>query len=384
MKKRFSECFPCPGRVSVVLAGLFASVMLSACGTGGSGSGEEVPTALGGSATGKLKISNWPLYIDPNTISEFEEETGIEVEYVEEINDHDDFFGKVRPQFSQGESGGRDIIIVSDWMSKKMYDLGYLQNLDPSELGTVRRNMLGSLRRPSFDPERSYTVPWQSGMTGLVVRKDLAPDIESVNDLFDPKYRGRVTMQREMRDTVPVVMIASGVDPADATRQDWLDAIGRISRAADEGQIRRFTGNDYVQDLAKGDVVAAVGWSGDAIQAQIDSPAVDYVQPREGCLLFSDNMSIPVGAPNAPAAYAFMEYVYRPENMAQIVEWVNYMSPVEGVRPILEKRDPALGSNQLIFPSEEFTADCSSADSPPGSPEEVQEVEQAWQTVITG
>ena len=127
-----------------------------------------------------------------------------------------------------------------------------------------------------------------------------------------------------------------------------------------------------------------VDWSGDAIQAQADNPNIDYVQPEQGCLLWSDNMSIPVGAPNAPAAYAFMDYVYEPKNMAQIVEWVNYISPVEGVRPILEKQDPALADNELIFPTEEFTADCSSVDSPPGSPEDVRDVERAWQAVLAG
>ncbi len=371
--------------VPALLAAFALASLLIACGsTGGPGTSEDVPTARGGEAKGTLKISNWPLYIDEETIADFEAESGIEVEYVEDVNDNDEFFGKVQPLLSQGNSGGRSIVVVSDWMSKKMYDLGYLQNLDPSELTTVDRNMLPSLKNPSFDPERSYTVPWQSGMTGLVVRKDLASDIRSINDLFDPEYGGRVTMLREMRDTVPVVMMADGVNPSDATKQDWLDAIDKVGSAVEEGQVRRFTGNDYVQDLGKGDVVAAIGWSGDAIQAQADNENIDYVQPEQGCLLWSDNMSIPVGAPNAPAAYAFMNYVYEPTNMAQIVEWVNYMSPVSGVKPILEKQDPALAKSELIFPPEQFTANCSSVDSPPGSPEDVREVEQAWQSVLTG
>ncbi len=371
-------------RLAAAAAGLGAALVLAACGTDGSGGSEDVPTAQGGPAKGKLKISNWPLYVDPKTIGDFEKETGIEVEYVEDVNDNDEFFGKVQPLLSQGDSGGRSIVVVSDWMSKKMYDLGYLQNLDADELGPVYENMLPSLRNPSFDPERGYTVPWQSGMTGLVVREDLAPDVKSINDLFDPKYRGKVTVLREMRDTVPVVMMADGMNPSEASKDDWLAAIDKVKKASESGQIRRFTGNDYLQDLAKGNVVAAIGWSGDAIQAQADNPNIDYVQPEQGCLLWSDNMSIPVGAPNAPAAYAFMDYVYEPKNMAQIVEWVNYISPVEGVRPILEKQDPALADNELIFPTEEFTADCSSVDSPPGSPEDVRDVERAWQAVLAG
>jgi spermidine/putrescine transport system substrate-binding protein len=372
--------------LTAAVVGVAVALALAACGDGvGGGSADsDVPTAPGGQAKGQLNISNWPLYIDEETIANFEKATGIEVKYTEDVNDNDEFFGKVQPLLNQGKSGGRSILVVSDWMSKKMYDLGYLQNLDPAELPVVEKNMLPSLKNPSFDPERSYTVPWQSGMTGLVVRKDLAPDIESINDLFDPKYKGKVTVLREMRDTVPVVMMADGIDPSEATREDWLDTIDRIGEAAKSGQIRRFTGNDYVQDLGKGDVVAAIGWSGDAIQAQADNENIAYVQPEQGCLLWSDNMSIPVGAPNAPAAYAFMNYVYEPENMARIVEWVNYISPVEGVKPILEKKDPALAKSELIFPSAEFTADCSSVDSPPGTPEEVREVDEAWLNILSG
>jgi len=365
-----------------------ASLTIAACGGGGDlsegSSNEDVTTATAGEPTGKLKISNWPLYIDDQTIREFEKETGIEVEYVEDMNDNDEFFGKVQPLFSQGDSGGRSIIVTTDWMSTKMHDLGYIQNLDRAELPVVDENILPSLKNPDFDPNRNFTVPWQSGMTGLVVREDLAPDIKSINDLFDPKYKGKVTVLLEMRDTIPVMLLAAGIDPADATTEDWMEQIDKLQRNVDNGQIRRFTGNDYIQDLVKGSVVAAIGWSGDAIQAQLDNPNINYVQPTEGCGLWSDNMMIPAGAPDTAAAYEFMNYVYQPENMAQIVEWVNYISPVEGVKEILRKKDPALANNELIFPTEEFLAGCSTSDTPPGDEAAVREVETAFQNVLTG
>jgi spermidine/putrescine transport system substrate-binding protein len=373
-----------------VLAGVAltaASLAIAACGSGSSlsgSSGEDVPTATAGEPTGKLKISNWPLYIDRKTISNFEQETGIEVEYVEDVNDNDEFFGKVQPLFSAGDSGGRSIVVTSDWMSAKMHDLGYIQNLDKAELPVVERNMLDSLRSPTFDPDRAFTVPWQTGMTGLVVRKDLAPDVRSVNDLFDPRYKGKVTVLREMRDTIPVMLLAASIDPAEATTEDWLEQIDRLDEAVKSGQIRRFTGNDYIQDLARGSVVASIGWSGDAVQAQLDNPDIAYVQPAQGCALWSDNMMIPVGAPDTAAAYEFMNYVYEPQNMARIVEWVNYISPVEGVREILLKRDPSLAENELIFPSKQFLSRCTTLDSPPGDDEAVRQVEEAFQNVLTG
>jgi spermidine/putrescine transport system substrate-binding protein len=371
----------------LAVAGLAASLVIAACGGGGISEGtdtSDVPTAAAGAASGTLNISNWPLYIDEKTISDFENESGIKVNYTEDVNSNTDFFGKVQPLLANGDSGGRSILTVTDWMSQRMWDLGYLQKLDPDALQPVFDNLIPSLQDPAFDPGRTYSIPWQSGMTGLVVRTDLAPDIKSINDLFDPQYKGKITMLDELRDTVPLVMKADGIDPVDASTQDWLDAIDKIKQAKNDGQIRRFTGNDYVQDLAKGDVVAAVGWSGDAVQAQADNENIAYIQPEQGCMIWSDNMSIPIGAPNSPAAYEFMNYVYEPENQAQIVEYVNYISPVSGVKEILAKKDPALAESDLIFPSEEFLADCSNQVSPPGDETEKREVENAWVAVTKG
>ena len=376
-------------KVGTAIAVLVATLVLAACGSGGGGgleggsedvNTEDIPTAEGGEPSGELTISNWPLYIDKATIPNFEQETGVETKYIEDINDNTEFFGKLRPQLAQGESGGRSIIVPTDWMAEKMYDLGYIQNLDKEAIPNVTENLIPSLQSPSFDPERDYTVPWQSGMTGIIVRKDLAPDITSVNDLFDPKYKGKVTMLSEMRDTVPLVMKADGVDPVDASDQDWLDAIDKIQGAAASGQIRDFTGNDYADDLTRGDVVAAIGWSGDAVQLQADNPDIEWRMPDEGCMLWTDNMQIPIGAPNTAAALAFMNYVYDPEVAADITEYVQYITPVAGVKEVFEKRDPELAENQLIFPDEEFTADCTIQQ----SPEDEDAVTEAFEAVLQG
>lgn len=377
--------------LALAMTAFLASAVLVACGgdsgiSGGSGN-EDVPTAKDGDATGNLTISNWPLYIDPGkngSIAEFQAKTGIKTEYLEDVNDANSFFGKVQPQLSQGQSGGRSLIVLPDWTVKKMYDLGYVQKIDHDALGTVFENMQDNLLHPAFDPEREFSVPWQSGMTGLVVRKDLAPDVKSINDLFDPKYKGKVTMLSEMRDTLSVVMLADGVDTDNATVEDWNAAIDKLQENVDNGQIRRFTGNDYIQDLAKGDVVAAIGWSGDAVQAQIDNPNIEYRQPTEGCEIWSDNMFIPVGAPNTPAAYEFMNFVYEPEVQADIAKYVNYVSPVKGVKQILERTDPDIADNELIFPSAESTENCVDQPQVPGTPEEQKEIEQNFQDLITG
>jgi spermidine/putrescine transport system substrate-binding protein len=360
-----------------------------ACGDGGGIEGSEesadVPTAEAqGDASGNLTVSNWPFYIDRNTVPEFEKETGLSVKYIEDVNDNTEFFGKLQPQLEQGESGGRDIFVVTDWMAKKMYDLGYLQNFDQEAVAPAMENLVPALESPSFDPERAYSLPWQSGMTGLVVNTKEAPDITSVNDLFDPQYKGKVTMLTEMRDTVPLILKADGIDPAEATEEDWMAAIEKLREAADSGQIRRFTGNDYTRDLASGDTVAAIGWSGDAVQLQADNPDIEFVMPDEGCMLWSDNMVIPVGAPNPTAAYEWMNYAYDPQNQAQIANYNYYFTPVEGTKEVLEQKGSPAAKSPLVFPTDEFTAECSTQDEPAGGAEAVRRVEQAFQSVITG
>jgi spermidine/putrescine transport system substrate-binding protein len=370
-------------RLIAALAVLALTLGLVACGddTVGGGGGGEVTTAEAGPVTGNLTISNWPGYIDPGkggTVAEFEDETGVSVDYIEDVNENEAFFGKLQPQLEQGESGGRSIFVVTDWMAKQMYDLGYLQEIDHDSLPTVFANLVPTLESPAFDPERKFSVPWQSGMGGIWVDTAKAPGIRSVNDLFDPKYKGKVTVLAEMRETVPLVMLAEGVDPVEATNEQWLEAVDRIKGAADSGQIRRFTGNDYTEDLTAGNIVAAIGWSGDA--SLIENADAEWRMPTEGCSLWSDNMVIPVGAPNTAAALGWMDFVYEPQVAADVTEYVEYISPVDGVKDVLQSGGSELADSELTFPSEEFTADCTDQDSPP----DLEPVNEAWQEVITG
>jgi spermidine/putrescine transport system substrate-binding protein len=349
-----------------IVIGLTALTALLAVGCGGgveNGGGDMGETAdVSGPVEGKLTISQWPLYIDPgkdNTIAKFEEATGVDVNYVEDINDNQAFFAKLQPELQNGESGGRSLITVSDWLAAQMYGLGYLDKLDYSKLPNVKNNLNPAMRHPESDPHREFTVPWQAGMTGLIVRKDLAPDVNSICDLFDPKYKGKVTMLTEMRDSVPMTLKCMGIDPEHATEEQWLAAVEKIGEAAKSGQIRRFTGNDYYQDLLNGNVDFVLGWSGDAVQLQSDNPNIKFVMPKEGCMLWSTSMEIPAGAPNPAAAEAWMNYVYNPRVQADIAEYVSYVTPVKGVKAILRKRDPELAESQLIFPSQAYTKNCS-------------------------
>jgi spermidine/putrescine transport system substrate-binding protein len=370
-------------------AALAAAVLATGCGgssgieSGDTASGEQVDAS--GPVQGKLTISQWPLYIDPGkkgTVAEFESKTGVQVDYIEDINDNNEFFGKLQPQLAQGQSGGRDLITVSDWLAKQMYDAGYIQKLDYSKLSNVRNNLIEPLRHPAADPNREFTVPWQSGMTGLIVNTDLAPEVDSICDLFDPKYKGKVDMLTEMRDTVPMTLKCMGIDPDHATTDQWLAAVDKVKEAADSGQIRRFTGNDYIRDLSSGNVDFVLGWSGDAIQLQKDDPNIKFVMPKEGCMLWSTSMEIPAGAPNPAAAEAWMNFVYDPEVQADITKYVNYVTPVKGVKEILAKRDPQLAKSKLIFPTEAYTRNCTFE--PVLDGEQGREVTRAFNAVVNG
>ncbi|HEY5709097.1 MAG TPA: spermidine/putrescine ABC transporter substrate-binding protein [Solirubrobacterales bacterium] len=367
--------------VAVAMATL--ALGLAACGgdTVGGGNESEVTTAESGPVSGNLTISNWPGYIDPGpkgTIAEFEKETGVNVDYIEDINSNDGFFGKLQPQLEQGESGGRSIFVVADYMAKQMYDLGYLQEIDHADLPTVFKTLSPSLRDPAFDPKREFSVPWQGGMTGIWVDTAKAPEIRSVNDLFDPKYKGKVTMLEELRETPALVMLAEGIDPAEASAEQWLDAIDKLGSAADSGQIRKFTGNEYFEDLNAGNIVAAIGWSGDA--SLIENENAEWRMPTEGCTQWMENMVIPVGAPDTPAALAWMDFVYRPEVAVDITGYVEYISPVQGVKELLEKRGSPLAESEIVFPTEEFTRNCTGQNTPP----DLERVNEAWQDVLTG
>jgi spermidine/putrescine transport system substrate-binding protein len=376
--------------LGVGAATLAAAVAIAACGgddDGGVGGGDQadVTVAKGGPASGSVLISNWPGYVDPGpdgTIPQFEQQSGVQTEYKEDVNDNVVFFNKLKPQLDQGSSGGRSLFVVTDWMAKRMYDLGYLQEINHADLPTVFQNILPQFEESTTDPERKFSIPWQGGQTGVFVDTNQAPEITSVAQLFDPKYKGKVTMLTEMRDTVPLIIQSEGIDPNEATKEDWLAAIDKLREARDSGQIRAFTGNEYTEDLTAGNIVAAIGWSGDT--SLIGREGVEWRRPTDGCDLFFDQAVIPVGAPNTPAALAFLNFAYTPENAARITEYVQYVTPVAGVQEILQQDDPKLANDPKIFPSEAEIAPCSEDPDPPGSPEDVAEVEAAFQEVVSG
>ena len=306
---------------------------------------------------GDWTFSNWPLYIDKKVLKTFDKEFGGHVKYVEDINDNDEFYGKVRQQLQADQPIGRDIVALTDFMAVKWVRNRYVEPFDKKNMPNVVANLVDNLKSDPYDKKRDYTVPWQSGAVGLGYNpKKTGRELNSINDLFDPAFKGRVTMLSEPYDSASSTLLGMGIDPTTAKIDQILKAIEKIGQANDAGQFRRFTGNDYSSDLTKGNIWVALAYSGDIVQLQSDNPDLKFIYPDEGAMLFTDNMMIPAKAEHIYAAETMMNYVYDPVVAAKVAIYVNYLSPVKGVKEIVEKTDPEIANNPLIFPPDEIRA----------------------------
>jgi spermidine/putrescine transport system substrate-binding protein len=357
-------------RAAVGAGALSLPSLIAACGGGG---GISAQTGSGGSSTevnqqlaDTLVFANWPLYIDQKgkkrpTLDEFTQQTGVKVNYIEEVNANEEWFGKYQAQLSQGQDIGRDLTVLTDWMAARMVRLGYVQKKDMSAIPN-EGNLVSTLQHPTWDPGRAYSMPWQSGMTGIAYNKKETDPVTSIEQLFtDPALKGKVTCLTEMPDTMGLIMQSNGDDPTTVDPAAYDKAIGTLQDAVDSGQIRRFTGNDYGDDLSAGNVAAAMAWSGDVVQLQLDNPNLEFVLPDDGGMIWTDNMLIPTGG-DVFTASTYMNFVYEPKVAAEIEDWVNYICPVEGAKDELLKIDPGVAKNPLIFPTEDMLANVKSFD----------------------
>jgi spermidine/putrescine transport system substrate-binding protein len=352
--------------------GAFLSIpgLLAACG-GGSKSAATTTTSGPQTMPSSLTWSNWPLYIDVNektkthpTLVQFQKHYGVKVKYLEDINDNDSFFGKIEGPLAQGQSIDRDIIVLTDssGLPGRMIELGWLEKLDKSAIPNMK-NLLPLQQHPAWDPNRDYSLPWQSGMTGIGYDPKLVGgDITSVHELLtNPKLKGKVTLLTEMADSVGLVMSANGDDPKKVTDATFNKAIDTMQKAVSSGQVRQFTGNDYAPLLARGDVYACFAWSGDMVQLKADHPGLKWVIPDSGGMIWTDNMLIPKGG-HVYGASVLMNWYYDPKIAAAVADYVNYLTPVVGADKVLLKTDPAIAKNPLIFPTKEMLAKVSQFD----------------------
>ncbi|MFF4948924.1 polyamine ABC transporter substrate-binding protein [Streptomyces chattanoogensis] len=313
----------------------------------------------------RITFANWPLYIDVDdhdaqrrpTLDAFRRRTGISVAYTEEINDNDEFFGKISPALMNHQRTGRDLIVISDWMCARFVRLGWVQEMDRAAQPHVAENLDPLLRTPHFDPGRKHSVPWQSGITGIAYnRKKLGREIRHTSDLWKSDLRGRVTLLSGLDEAFALLMQGNGADITRWTADDFHRMTDQLRGLVRKGHIRRFTGNDYIKDLDSGDVLAAQAYSGDVIQLQADNPDIEFVVPQEGAELWAESLMIPNLADHKRNAERLIDYYYEPEVAADLAAWVNYVCPVPAARDVLasskDKERAALADDPLIFPDD--------------------------------
>ena len=305
-------------------------------------------------------------------------ETGVKVNYLEDINSNEEFFGEIQAPLSRGQGIDRDIIVPTAWLAARLLDLGYLQKLDKSAIPNID-NLEDTLASPPWDPNRDYSLPWQSYITGVGYDpKKVGGEITSVEQLLDPALKGKVTMLDSMEDTAALFMLEMGGDVADPDQAMFNEICEKLKKAVDDGQIRQFTGNDYTGLLAGGDAWASIAWSGDIVILQPDNPNLEFKIPDAGGISSVDTMVIPTGG-DVYTASTFMNFFYDPEIAAQVAAYVNYITPVKGTKEAIAEIDPALAEDPLIFPTpdvlenlHEFSAEAI----------ENPEFQEQWQAVI--
>jgi spermidine/putrescine transport system substrate-binding protein len=363
---------------------------LAACGGSSSKSASSSHTLAK-----TLHFSNWPYYMDTNnkkhthpSLLQFQKKYGVNVAYTEDINDNASFFAKIQGQLSRGQSTGRDIVVLTDndrylgLMIKK----GWAEKLDKSAIPNMK-NLIPVQQHPNFDPNRDYSLPWQSGMTGIAYNDKLSDPVLTVNELLtSPKLKGKITCLNSMGDALTLVMLENGDDPTNVTDKSFNAAFNRVKNAVDSKQIRQFTGNDYAPLLAKGDLAAAMSWSGDI--AQLGNKHIHWNLAKTGGALWTDNMLIPKGG-NVYTASVYMNYVYDPKvqgfmeagNPKQSVIGIYYIPPVAGAGIWAKKYDPSVAANPLIFPTKAMLSKVKIFDSKALNNEKYL---TQWQNLISG
>ena len=343
------------GATSAAVIGL-----LAACAPGGS---KDLVPAKDISDTDKSLVwANWPLYIDEDetgarpTIELFQQQTGIKVTYEEVIDTNEDFYAKVKDNLLLGKDIGYDIMTLTDYFAARMVRAGVVQPIGVDEMPNVAANLTPSLQDISYDPGRQYSIPWQTGMTGLAWANSAMSGLTSIEELWDPKLKGKVSVLDSWTDTIGLIMISQGVDIAgDWGESEYGAAIDVLAKQVSDGQIRAFTGNDYSELFRSGDITACVGWSGDIFVMNTEDGADNYgfALPDAGGYLWSDNFMLPMGSQHKANAQELMNFYYDPEVAATVAAYVNYVTPVAGAQEAMATIDPSLADNQLIFPSAE-------------------------------
>jgi spermidine/putrescine transport system substrate-binding protein len=330
---------------------------LAACGsstTTSSSSSSAAPADDGSPATGHLRISNWPLYMADGFVAAFQTASKLTVDYKEDFNDNEEWFAKNKEPLSRKQDIGADLAVPTQFMAFRLKGLGWLNEISDTRVPN-RKNLRPDLLNDASDPGRKYTAPYMSGMTALAYNKAATGRaITKIDDLWDPAFKGKVSLLSDMQDGLGMLMLSQGSSLSEPTTETVQKAVDLVKEQKDKGQIRRFTGNDYADDLAAGNIVIAQAYSGDVVQLKADNPDLDFVVPESGGTWFIDTQVIPYTTQNQHAAEAWINYVYDRPNYAKLVAFTQYVPVLTDMTDELNKIDPKLATNPLINPPQDY------------------------------
>jgi len=305
------------------LGALSLSGLLAACGVAGTAAKKETGTDWAAfwskqKQTGQLNFANWPLYIDTDhgkhpSLEQFTKATGIKVKYREVIQDNAPFYAQIAPTLQAGQGTGYDIVVMTSdtWQLNELLHINnWAIPLDHSQIPNFAKYASSLVKNPSYDPGNKYTTAWQSGFTGIAYDPRLTKrEITSVHDLFDPAFKGHVGMMSDNTELGSLGLLALGIEPVKSTRADWTKAAALLTKQRQRGVVRQYYDQSYIKALESGDVWITQAWSGDIYQANNSGyPHLKFVVPKEGMMVWTDNMLIPLHAANPLDALKWMNY----------------------------------------------------------------------------
>jgi len=318
--------------------------------------------------TGKLVFANWPYYIDQNdkgdehpSLDDFKKASGIDVKYLEVIQDNASFYAKVAPVLKAGSATGYDIIVITNsWQLTELMMQDFLVPLWQEKLPNFFKYASPSVISPDYDKGNKYSITWQSGMTGIAYNPKLTGrEITSFEDLWDPKFAGHVGMMSDLTELGSASLLKLGIKPATSTPDDWKKGAAILQEQKDKGIVRQYYDQSYITALENGDTWISQAWSGDVFQAQAKGfKDLKFIMPKEGGMIWHDNMLIPKGAENPLSALEWMNYYYLPDTAALVEDYVNYICPVPAAQEIIKTKleDPDVADSPLVFPTAEMYA----------------------------
>ena len=308
----------------------------------------------------EVRVYNWSDYIDESLLDKFEEETGIDLVY--DVFDSNEV---LETKMLAGGSG-YDVVVPSGTFLQRQISAGAFQKLDQSQL-TNQDNMWDVIedRVSKYDPNNEYAVNYMWGTTGIGVNinkvKEVLGDdapVESLSLIFDPANMEKLSECGVHFLDAPVEMIPAalayiGEDP-DSQDTDTIEKAEPILSAV-APYVQKFHSSEYINALANGDICVAFGWSGDILQARDRAAEADngveieYYAPKEGALMWFDNMAIPVDAPNPEGAHKFLNFIMDAQNMAAASNYVYYANGNKASQEFLV--DDVIG-DPAIYPDE--------------------------------